>query len=148
MNGKFGWRVLLIPGLLIVLCLCGRQAVAGSESTALAAKSVDAVSGTFTTGAELSPAVTISPTSGPPGTLIQVVATGFQPNMSIMVGVGPAGRGFAVAAQGEADKDGVFTAQVAAPEAPGVDLAFAISAAQGPGAISPELFHITDAPEK
>ncbi len=91
------------------------------------------------------PAVTISPTSGPSGTLVQVVASGFPPNTSVSVGVGPVNSEFSQAAQGTTDANGAFVVQVPAEGAPGMSLVFAVAVEGQPGISAPDLFHITRA---
>jgi len=91
------------------------------------------------------PAVTISPTSGPSGTLVRVVASGFLPNTLVSVGVGPANSEFSQAAQGTTDANGAFAVQVPAEGAPGMSLVFAVAAEGQPGISSLDLFYITSA---
>jgi len=88
-------------------------------------------------------AVAISPTSGPSGTLVQVVASGFPPNTFVSVGVGPVNSEFGQAAQGTTDANGVFAVQVPVEGAPGMSLVFAVAVEGQPGISSPELFYIT-----
>ncbi len=90
------------------------------------------------------PAVTISPTSGPSRTLVEVVASGFPPNTAVSVGVGPANSQFSEVAQGTTDANGVFIVEVRAEGTPGMDLVFAVSAEGQPGVTSPDLFHVTN----
>jgi hypothetical protein len=91
------------------------------------------------------PAVTISPTSGPLGTLVQVVANGFAPNTLVSIAVAPANSEYSQAAQGTTDANGAFTVQVPAEGAPGMVLIFAVAAEGQPVVFSPDLFHITSA---
>ncbi len=91
------------------------------------------------------PAVTISPASGPSGTLVQVVASGLAPNTSVSVGVGPENSEFSQAAQGTTDANGAFVVQVPAEGAPGMRLVFAVAVEGQPAIASPDLFHITSA---
>ena len=90
------------------------------------------------------PSVTISPTSGPSGTLVQVVASGFPPNTPVSVGVGPVNSQFSEVARGTTDGSGVFTVEVPVQGAPGMALVFAVAAEGQPGVSSPDLFHITE----
>jgi heat shock protein HslJ len=90
------------------------------------------------------PAVSISPTSGPSGTLVQVVADGFPSNTPVSVGVGPANSQFSEVARGTTDTDGVFSVRVPVQGAPGMDLVFAVAAEGQRGVTSAEMFHITD----
>jgi LysM repeat protein len=93
---------------------------------------------------ENNPTVMISPTSGPSGTLVQVVATGFAANTRVSVGMGPQNSEFTEVAQGITNANGHFSADVPVQGAPGMALVFAVAAEDQPGVISPELFHITD----
>ena len=93
------------------------------------------------------PSVRISPLSGPPGTLVQFIASDFGPYASLAVGVGPENSDFAEVARGEANANGVYLVQVPAQGAPGMNLVFAVRAEGGPGALSPDRFHITAPPE-
>jgi TolB protein len=92
------------------------------------------------------PSVRISPLSGPPGTLVQVIASDFGPYAPLSVAVGPANSEFVELARGKANADGVFLAQVPAQGAPGMNLVFAVSADGRPGVLSPEMFQITAVP--
>jgi len=90
------------------------------------------------------PLVTISPTSGQVGTLIQVVASGFLPNTSVSIAMGPVNSGFSEVAQGITDSNGTFAAQVPAQGEPGMDLVFAVAAVGQPGVSSGSNFHIME----
>jgi TolB protein len=91
------------------------------------------------------PRVTILPQSGPSGTLVQVMASGFSPNTPVTVGVGPANSQFGQVAQGTTDVHGGFVAQVPVEGAPGMRFVFAVAAAGQPGVTAPEQFHVTGA---
>ena len=91
------------------------------------------------------PAVSISPTYGESGTVVQVVASGFPPNSPVSVGVGPVNSGFGQAAEGMTDDNGVFITHVTAQGSLGMQLVFAVSMANQPGALSPDHFQITGA---
>jgi hypothetical protein len=60
-------------------------------------------------------AVVISPSSGPPGTEIQVTVTGFQPETEIDIGVGREGSEYDVVTSPRTDADGALTTQLAIP---------------------------------
>jgi TolB protein len=77
--------------------------------------------------------------------MVQVVASGFPPNTSVSVGVGPENSEFSHAAQGTTDANGVFVVQVPAQGGPGMRLVFAVAAEGQPGIASPVLFQITSA---
>lgn len=89
------------------------------------------------------PTVTISPTSGPSGTLVTVVASGFPFNTPVSVGMGPQNSEFSEVARGTTNGNGVFSVQVPVQGAPGMALVFAVAADGQPGVTSPNLFHIT-----
>ena len=90
------------------------------------------------------PMLTISPTNGQAGTLIQVVVSGFLPNVPVMVGMGPARSELIQVAQGTTDPNGSFTAQVPAQGSPGMDLIFAATQEGQPGVLASEPFHIQE----
>lgn len=90
------------------------------------------------------PAVTISPTRGPSGTLVEVVASGFPADTEVSVGLGPANSQFSEVARGTTDAEGFFSVQVPVEGETGMDWVFAVSAEGQPGIVSPDLFHITD----
>jgi hypothetical protein len=94
------------------------------------------------TGGE--PTVRISPTSGPSGTLVQVVASGFPSDTPVSVGLGPANSQFSEAARGTTDANGSFSVQVVVQGAPGMDLVFAVATMGQSGVTSIEVFHVTD----
>jgi hypothetical protein len=94
------------------------------------------------------PSVRISPLSGPPGTLVQVIASDFGPYAPLSVSVGPANSEFGEVEKGEANADGIFVVQIPAQGAPGMNLVFAVSAEGRPGILSSDLFNITAAPER
>jgi TolB protein len=89
------------------------------------------------------PSVRISPLSGPPGTLVRVIASGFPPGTSVSVGVGPANSQFGEVAQGTTDAHGAFVIQVPVQGEPGMELVFAVASVGQPGVTAPHLFQIT-----
>ncbi len=91
------------------------------------------------------PTVTITPTSGETGTLVQVFASGFSPNSPVTVGMGPANAGFGEVAQGVTDANGVFMANVPAQGSLGMMLVFAVAVEGQPGVLSSDQFQITGA---
>jgi hypothetical protein len=91
------------------------------------------------------PSVTLSPLSGPSGTMVQVIASGFSSNMPVTVWVGPANSEFSEAARGTTDADGAFAIKVPTQGAPGMNLVFAVGVEGQPGISSPDQFHITGA---
>ena len=90
------------------------------------------------------PAVTISPTSGPSGTLVEVAASGFPADTEVSVGLGPANSQFSEVAKGSTDADGFFSVQVPVEGEAGMEWVFAIAAEGQRGIVCPDLFHITD----
>ena len=90
------------------------------------------------------PQVVIAPTSGQSGTLVQIVASGFLPNMPVSVGMGPANSEFTQALQGITDANGSFVGNIPIQGTPGMD--FVISVAHGgqAGAVSTDQFHILE----
>ncbi len=64
----------------------------------------------------VSPTVVLAPTSGSPGTTVQVTAAGFQPDTSVQVGIGRENSEYDVIAMAEADADGRLTMETAIPE--------------------------------
>jgi LysM repeat protein len=93
---------------------------------------------------ENNPTVMISPTSGPSGTLVRVVASGFAANTRISVGMGPQNSQYTEVAQGITNANGHFSADVPVLGASGMALVFAVVAEDQPGVTSAEVFHITD----
>jgi hypothetical protein len=91
------------------------------------------------------PVVTIAPTSGESGTLVQVVASGFPPNSPVSVGMGPVNAGFSQVAQGITDANGVFSTQIQVQGSLGMMLVFAVSVEGQPGVVSVQQFQITGA---
>lgn len=88
------------------------------------------------------PAVTISPTSGPAGTLVQVIASSFPPNSPVSVTLGPINSEFGQVAQGVTDANGVFLAQVPVIGESGMNLVFAIVPEGQPGVLAPDQFQV------
>lgn len=90
------------------------------------------------------PYVAIAPTSGQTGTLVQVAASGFLPNMPVSVGMGPANSEFTQVAQGMTDTTGSFIAQVPIQGAPGMNFIFSVAHDGQPGTVSTDQFHILE----
>ncbi|MCJ7567529.1 MAG: hypothetical protein MUO58_08320 [Anaerolineales bacterium] len=88
------------------------------------------------------PTVTISPTSGPSGALVQVTASGFPANMPVWVALGPVNSEFNQVAQGVTDANGIFTVQVPVAGEPGMNLVFAVVPEGQPGVMAPEQFQV------
>jgi hypothetical protein len=91
-----------------------------------------------------SPAVTISPTSGPSGTLVEVVACGFPAGTEVSVGLGPANSQFSEVAKGTTDAEGLLCVEVPVQGGAGMSMVFAVAAEGEPGVTSPDRFQITE----
>jgi heat shock protein HslJ len=89
------------------------------------------------------PAVTISPTRGPSGTMVEVVASAFPANTEVSVGLGPANSEFGEVAKGTTDAEGFFSVQISVQGEPGMEWVFAVAAEGQEGVVSADLFHIT-----
>ncbi len=66
--------------------------------------------------AQSSPTVALSPTSGPPGTEITVMANGFPPNTPVVIGIGPPASEYGVVRTMTTTDDGALLATVNAPD--------------------------------
>ena len=79
---------------------------------------VKAVSEEFTVTGETTgaPIVTISPDSGPPGTEIQVTASGFPANTEVQVGAGREGSEFGVTKTAQTDAEGRLSTTITLPD--------------------------------
>jgi TolB protein len=93
------------------------------------------------------PSVRISPLSGPPGTLVQVIASDFGAYAPLSVAVGPENSEFSEVAHGRANADGVYIVQIPAQGGAGMRLVFGVRAEGRPGVFASDRFHITAAPE-
>jgi len=83
---------------------------------------VEAVSNVFeVTAPQYEPEVTISPTSGPPGTDVEVVARGFPPDASVEIGIGRVDSEYDVIAQAQTDGDGGIETRVVIPDFVGAE---------------------------
>jgi LysM repeat protein len=91
------------------------------------------------------PTVTITPTSGPSGTSVQVVASGFPSNSPVSVGLGPANSEFGEVARGTTDANGSFTVRVSVQGAQGMNWIFGVNAGGVHATSVP--FHTIGAPE-
>lgn len=91
------------------------------------------------------PQVMIDPTSGQSGTVVQVVASGFLPNMPVSVGMGPANSEFTQVLQGITDANGSFVGNIPIQGGSGMDILIAVSHDGQPGTLAGDLFHIMDA---
>jgi hypothetical protein len=92
-----------------------------------------------------SPFVTISPSSGSSGTLVQVAASGFPPNHLVLVGLGPVNSEYGQVAQGYTNASGFFSTQVQVQGGAGMKMVFAVAAKGHPGVMAPLHFYITEA---
>ncbi|MFC2065411.1 hypothetical protein ACFLXB_09990 [Chloroflexota bacterium] len=92
------------------------------------------------------PQVTIFPTGGVTGTVVQVTASGFPANKPATVGVGPAYSEYSLAAEGMTDANGFFSVQVPVIGGPGMTLIFAVSVDGQPGINATDQFQVVFAP--
>ncbi len=108
-----------------------------------------AVSNPFeVTPSHLQPQVTVSPTAGPPGTDVRVVAEGFPPNASVEIGVGRVSSEYDVVARARTDADGDVETWITIPTFVEIgDRWVIVVAAQDPAleAVSEE-FDVTQVP--
>jgi hypothetical protein len=85
-------------------------------------RTVDAISDVFNVGSgdqtgTGNPEATLSTTSAAPGTDIQLTATGFPPNSTLLIGFGPANAAdFTYSLQATTDAQGTATVELAVPE--------------------------------
>jgi hypothetical protein len=79
-------------------------------------------------------AVAISPTSGPPGSEVQVTATGFSPEAEIELGLGRKDSEYDVLTTARAGADGALATTLAIPSGAGPDEAWVVVAATEDGA--------------
>jgi hypothetical protein len=78
---------------------------------------VSAVSNVFqVTAPQYQPEVTVSPTSGPPGTSLRVAAQGFPPDATVEIGLGRDDSEYDVVATAQVNDEGSLTAQLPIPE--------------------------------
>jgi hypothetical protein len=133
--------------LLVSVVLLAGCAPAASVSTEIAAETPappPVVTPVQVTTQPPTPAVIISPTSGLPGTQVQINARGFQPNEPIVVAFGPLNSELGIVAEGMTDITGSFNVQVPVQGAPGMELAFAAAVDGQPGVLSAETFRVLD----
>jgi len=90
------------------------------------------------------PTVSIWPTSGPVGSLVQVVVSGFLPDTKVSVAMGPVNSGFGEVIRGTTDSNGTYIVQVPVQGEPGMDLVFAVVAEGQTGVTSASNFHIVE----
>ena len=129
---KFAAGLIVAASLLVTAC--GARGIDLSIAPADAAES----------NAEITPSVLTSPLSGPAGTIVEVVASGFPAFAHVSVDAGQGNSEFVQVAAGTADADGFFIAEVKAQGAPGMALVFAVSAEGQPGVLCPDRFRITE----
>ena len=91
------------------------------------------------------PVVSIVPANGESGTPVQVVASGFPPNTSISVGMGPINSELSQVMQGNTDTSGVFIANVLAQGEIGMRLVFAVIVNDQPEIFASGQFQIVGA---
>jgi hypothetical protein len=69
-----------------------------------------------TSPATMTPAITISPNSGPPGTTIQLMGGGFSPNMLVNIGVGRVNSEYDLITSTNTDRNGNLDTTIEIPE--------------------------------
>jgi hypothetical protein len=62
------------------------------------------------------PEITLSPTSGPPGTEIEIVAEGLPPNIMVQLGIGRVNSEYDLLSEGQTDAQGSLTANLSVPD--------------------------------
>ena len=144
MKGKLSTLVFVLILTALILGGCGPGPAQPTEVPTATPAELPTATPTQVAVETPESAVTISPTGGPSGPLVTVVASGFPSNTPVSVGVGPVASEFSEVAQGTTDANGVFTVQVPVQGGPGLDLVLAVAAEGQPGVSSPDLFHITD----
>jgi hypothetical protein len=96
------------------------SAEAGEEWVVVATTedaAVEAVSNVFeVTAPQYDPEVTISPTSGLPGTDVEVVARGFPPDTPVEIGIGRVDSEYDVIARAQTDADGGVETRITIPD--------------------------------
>jgi spore germination protein GerM len=96
------------------------SAEAGEEWVVVATTkdgAVEAVSNVFeATAPQYEPDVTISPTSGLPGTDVEVVARGFPPDSPVEIGIGRVDSEYDVIARAQTDQNGSVETRIAIPD--------------------------------
>ncbi len=93
------------PGQELVIPIVSTSTV---TSTATVTNTVDELS---------DPTVTITPTNGPPGTLVQVVGTGFSSTVPVDIGIGQVASEYTIVQEGiQTNVTGTVTATIAIPE--------------------------------
>jgi hypothetical protein len=105
--------VLLTIAIAIAGCTDAQDVMTppGTPSEPTATSAPTAMPGTATVDL----AVAISPTSGPPGTEVQVVATGFPAETEIEIGLGRQDSEYDAVTTAQTDAEGVLTARLAIP---------------------------------
>lgn len=105
---------------------------------------------TATTEPTLPSSIAISPTSGPPGTLVEVNAAGLPANTVIDIGAGPLEAEYDILASAETDDDGVLIRSIRLPNLaePGEEWVIALTPSESSGDILSDPFTVTEpAPE-
>jgi len=92
--------------------------------------------------------VAISPTSGPPGTRVQVVARGFPPNAAVDIGVGRVDSEYDVVLTAQTDADGRLNTEITMPTfvEPEDRWVIVVAAKERPVKAVSDVFDVTGAP--
>jgi hypothetical protein len=113
------WTVKTLSSLFfgVILLIAGCAGGQRDTTPTITAAEPTATSGPAATEspAPANLAVVISPSSGPPGTQIQVTVTGFQPETEIDLGLGRKDSEYDVVTSPRTDADGTLTTQLAIP---------------------------------
>ena len=140
---KINQRIIQLTVMVSVLVLAGCGAPAISDTEGSVEKTLPPVITPEQVTPEPSvPTLIISPTSGLPGTVVQVYASGFQPNAHIVIAFGPINSELGIVGEGTTDVNGGFNLQIPVQGAPGMQLAFAAVVDDQPGVLSTEPFQI------
>ena len=92
----------------------------------------------------IEPSVTLSPLSGPSGTLVQVIASGLPSNTPVTIWMGLENSSFQEAARGTTGANGLFSAQIPVQGTPGTNFTFAVGVDGQTGFASSTIFQVTD----
>lgn len=100
----------IVPGQELVVPVVGTVTVTGTiTDTAAVTNTVDELIS--------DPTVTITPTNGPPGTLVQVVGTGFSSTVPVDIGIGQVASEYTIVQEGiQTNVTGTVTTTIAIPE--------------------------------
>ena len=104
---------LTLSAILALLLLSGCGLLGGGEETPTPVMTDEVTPGL--SGAEYDPLIAINPTSGPPGTEVQITAAGFPPETEVVVGAGLENSEYDVLETMTTDAGGALQTSVALP---------------------------------